>query len=61
VGGNRDVSPEKSDPWSIGFVVLPRIDTPLYSPNVQANTDPSTYDVLGRRFFAGFNGLSHSC
>jgi outer membrane receptor protein involved in Fe transport len=27
----------------------------LYSPNVQANTDPSLYDVLGRRFFAGFN------
>jgi len=28
---------------------------PLYTPNVQANTDPSTYDVLGRRFFVGFN------
>jgi iron complex outermembrane receptor protein len=28
---------------------------PLYAPNVQANTDPSTYDVLGRRFFVGFN------
>lgn len=27
----------------------------LYSPNIQANTDPSTYDVLGRRFFVGFN------
>jgi iron complex outermembrane recepter protein len=27
----------------------------LYSPNVQANTDPSLYDVLGRRFFVGFN------
>ncbi|HRO04712.1 MAG TPA: TonB-dependent receptor, partial [Terricaulis sp.] len=27
----------------------------LYTPNVQANTDPSTYDVLGRRFFVGFN------
>lgn len=26
---------------------------PLYSPNVQANTDPSTYDVLGRRYFVG--------
>lgn len=25
----------------------------LYTPNVQANTDPSTYDVLGRRYFAG--------
>ncbi|HLT91261.1 MAG TPA: hypothetical protein VKZ85_09975, partial [Woeseiaceae bacterium] len=27
----------------------------LYSPNVQANTDPSTYDVLGRRYFVGFD------
>lgn len=25
----------------------------LYSPNVQANTDPSLYDILGRRFFVG--------
>jgi iron complex outermembrane receptor protein len=25
----------------------------LYSPAVQANTDPSTYDVLGRRYFIG--------
>jgi outer membrane receptor protein involved in Fe transport len=30
-------------------------DPRLYSPNVQANTDPSTYDVLGRRFFFGVN------
>ncbi len=27
----------------------------LYSPNVQANTDPSLYDVLGRSFFVGIN------
>lgn len=27
----------------------------LYSPNVQANTDPSTFDVLGRRYFVGFD------
>jgi len=27
----------------------------LYSPNVQANTDPSTFDVLGRRYFVGLN------
>jgi len=27
----------------------------LYSPNVQSNTDPSTYDVLGRRYFVGFD------
>jgi outer membrane receptor protein involved in Fe transport len=27
----------------------------LYVPNVQAGTDPSLYDVLGRRFFVGVN------
>jgi outer membrane receptor protein involved in Fe transport len=26
---------------------------PVYTPSVQANTDPSTYDVLGRRFTLG--------
>jgi iron complex outermembrane receptor protein len=26
-----------------------------YTPNVQANTDPSTFDVLGRRYFVGLN------
>lgn len=31
-------------------------ETPqIYTPSVQANTDPSTYDVLGRRYFVGFN------
>jgi outer membrane receptor protein involved in Fe transport len=25
----------------------------LYSPNVQANTDPSLYDVVGRSAFVG--------
>jgi outer membrane receptor protein involved in Fe transport len=25
----------------------------LYTPNVQSNTDPSVYDVLGRRYFFG--------
>lgn len=25
----------------------------VYSPGVQANTDPSTYDVLGRRYSIG--------
>lgn len=29
-------------------------DPRLYSPNVQANTDPSLYDVLGRRYTVGF-------
>jgi iron complex outermembrane receptor protein len=27
----------------------------LYTPNIQANTDPSTFDVLGRRYFVGVN------
>jgi outer membrane receptor protein involved in Fe transport len=27
----------------------------LYSPNVQSNTDPSMFDVLGRRYFVGFD------
>jgi iron complex outermembrane receptor protein len=27
----------------------------LYIPNGQANTDPSTFDVLGRRYFVGLN------
>ena len=27
----------------------------IYTPNVQANTDPSTFDVLGRRYFIGLN------
>lgn len=27
----------------------------LYTPNIQSNTDPSTYDVLGRRYFVGVN------
>lgn len=27
----------------------------LYTPNIQANTDPSTFDVLGRRYFLGLN------
>ena len=26
---------------------------PVYTPAVAANTDPSTYDVLGRRYFVG--------
>jgi iron complex outermembrane receptor protein len=25
---------------------------PQYAPNVQSGTDPSTYDVIGRRWFA---------
>ena len=26
---------------------------PLYTSQIEANTDPSTYDVLGRRYFVG--------
>jgi outer membrane receptor protein involved in Fe transport len=26
-----------------------------YTPNIQANTDPSSFDVLGRRYFVGLN------
>ena len=28
-------------------------DPPTFTSYVQANTDPSTYDVLGRRFYVG--------
>jgi outer membrane receptor protein involved in Fe transport len=28
---------------------------PLYTASVQMNTDPSTFDVLGRRYFARVN------
>ena len=31
--------------------LLRRLTEP--TPNVQANTDPSTYDVLGRRYYVG--------
>jgi len=27
----------------------------IYNPNVQANTDPSLYDVLGRRYYVGID------
>jgi outer membrane receptor protein involved in Fe transport len=30
-------------------------DPQLYTPFVQANTDPSLYDILGRRYFVGLN------
>ncbi len=28
---------------------------PTYQPNVQSGTDPSTYDVIGRRVYARVN------
>jgi outer membrane receptor protein involved in Fe transport len=30
-------------------------EPPTYAPNVQSGTDPSLYDVIGRRFFASVN------
>ncbi|MBI1682609.1 TonB-dependent receptor domain-containing protein [Caulobacter hibisci] len=48
--------------WSInetyalrgGVTNLTDKQPPYFSSYVQANTDPSTYDVLGRRFYVGF-------
>jgi iron complex outermembrane receptor protein len=42
---------------SIGFGVNNLTNQPprLYTPNVQANTDPSLYDVLGRRYYIRFD------
>jgi iron complex outermembrane recepter protein len=44
-----------SDNLSLRFNVNNVMDEqpPTYSPAVQANTDPSTYDVLGRRYTIG--------
>ncbi len=28
---------------------------PVYTPSIASNTDPSTYDLLGRRFYIGLN------
>lgn len=44
-----------SDNVSLRFNVNNVLDElpPTYSPSVQANTDPSTYDVLGRRYTIG--------
>lgn len=35
----------------LGLTNLTDVDPPLYPSYVQSNTDPSTYDVLGRRYF----------
>jgi iron complex outermembrane receptor protein len=35
----------------LGITNLSDIDPPNYPSAIQSNTDPSTYDVLGRRFF----------
>ena len=47
--------------WAVGRQlelrggVINLFDRPpeLYNPSVDANTDPSTYDVIGRRFWVG--------
>lgn len=47
--------------WAVNDTVVLRAgvnnltdeDPRTYSPGVQANTDPSTYDVLGRRYYVG--------
>ena len=47
--------------WAVNDTVVLRAgvnnltdqDPNTYSPGVQANTDPSTYDVLGRRYYVG--------
>jgi outer membrane receptor protein involved in Fe transport len=38
--------------FRIGVNNLTNKKPPVYSPNVQSGTDPSLYDVIGRRFFA---------
>jgi len=45
-----------TDNLSLRFTVNNITDEqpPFYTPSVQANTDPSTYDVLGRRYTVGF-------
>jgi outer membrane receptor protein involved in Fe transport len=44
-----------TDNLSLRFTVNNITDEqpPFYTPSVQANTDPSTYDVLGRRYTVG--------
>ncbi len=38
-----------------GVTNLTDVDPPLYPSYVQSNTDPSTYDVLGRRYFVALS------
>jgi outer membrane receptor protein involved in Fe transport len=45
-------------PWEeltirAGVLNIENLKPPLYTPSVQDNTDPSTYDVIGRRYFVG--------
>jgi iron complex outermembrane recepter protein len=36
---------------SVGVINVTDQEPPLYTNPAQMNTDPSTYDVLGRRYF----------
>ena len=48
---------ELSDNLTLRFGVNNVMDQAprIFTPNVQANTDPSVFDVLGRRYFIGLN------
>jgi outer membrane receptor protein involved in Fe transport len=46
---------EDTAEFRIGVNNLTDEDPQLYAPNVQSGTDPSTYDVVGRRAFAQLN------
>ena len=39
----------------VGVENLTDKQPPLYSASIQMNTDPSTYDVLGRRYYLRAN------
>ena len=41
--------------FGIGIENLTDEDPPIFPNNVQANTDPSQYDVLGRRYYVSLN------
>lgn len=40
---------------SIGAINVTDEEPPLYTASIEMNTDPSTFDVLGRRYFARLN------
>jgi len=52
LSGRYNVTPAAS--IRLGVNNLTNQEPRLYTPNVQANTDPSLYDVLGRRYYLGF-------
>jgi outer membrane receptor protein involved in Fe transport len=51
LAGTYDIN----DNWSVRLGINNLLDQEprLYSPNVQANTDPQTFDIIGRRYFVG--------